>query len=175
MPTSEAPPTTRRQRTAVRTWPHCSAASPSWKPKIGASRRFCTYARSLLGHRTEPSHAPGRRCEAFVATGQRADIGRETTTAFTHAMASIYAQIGGHEALESVVADFYDRVLADDEPGTSGPRDHHSPLHSCRRASRVCPAFPTALPNRSSRRSPRFVTCLRPAARYSPLNCQVRV
>jgi hemoglobin len=30
-------------------------------------------------------------------------------------MASIYAQIGGHEALEAVVADFYDRVLADDE------------------------------------------------------------
>ena len=30
-------------------------------------------------------------------------------------MATIYEQIGGHEALEAVVADFYDRVLADDE------------------------------------------------------------
>jgi len=60
-------------------------------------------------------------------------------------MASIYAQIGGHEALESVVADFYDRVLADDEPGTSGPRDHHSPLHSCRRASRVMPGVPDGI------------------------------
>ena len=30
-------------------------------------------------------------------------------------MTSIYNQIGGHEALEVVVADFYDRVLADDE------------------------------------------------------------
>ena len=30
-------------------------------------------------------------------------------------MDTIYAQIGGHEALEAVVADFYDRVLADDE------------------------------------------------------------
>ena len=30
-------------------------------------------------------------------------------------MESIYAQIGGHEALEAVVADFYDRVLAYDE------------------------------------------------------------
>jgi hemoglobin len=30
-------------------------------------------------------------------------------------MPSIYAQIGGGEALETVVADFYDRVLADDE------------------------------------------------------------
>jgi hemoglobin len=30
-------------------------------------------------------------------------------------MESIYAQIGGHEALEAVVADFYDRVLADHE------------------------------------------------------------
>jgi hemoglobin len=29
-------------------------------------------------------------------------------------MASIYEQIGGHVALEAVVADFYDRVLADD-------------------------------------------------------------
>ncbi|HEY2447479.1 MAG TPA: group 1 truncated hemoglobin [Mycobacterium sp.] len=29
-------------------------------------------------------------------------------------MTSIYSQIGGHEALEGVVADFYDRVLADD-------------------------------------------------------------
>jgi hemoglobin len=28
-------------------------------------------------------------------------------------MTSIYEQIGGHEALEVVVADFYDRVLAD--------------------------------------------------------------
>jgi hemoglobin len=30
-------------------------------------------------------------------------------------MTSIYAQIGGHQALEAVVADFYGRVLADDE------------------------------------------------------------
>ena len=30
-------------------------------------------------------------------------------------MATIYTQIGGHEALAAVVADFYDRVLADDE------------------------------------------------------------
>jgi hemoglobin len=30
-------------------------------------------------------------------------------------MTSIYDQIGGHEALEVVVADFYDRVLADSE------------------------------------------------------------
>ena len=30
-------------------------------------------------------------------------------------MTSIYEQIGGAEALEAVVADFYDRVLADDE------------------------------------------------------------
>jgi hemoglobin len=30
-------------------------------------------------------------------------------------MSSIYSQIGGHEALEVVVDDFYDRVLADDE------------------------------------------------------------
>lgn len=30
-------------------------------------------------------------------------------------MSTIYSQIGGHEALEVVVADFYDRVLADDE------------------------------------------------------------
>ena len=30
-------------------------------------------------------------------------------------MTSIYVQIGGHEALEAVVADFYGRVLADDE------------------------------------------------------------
>lgn len=30
-------------------------------------------------------------------------------------MATIYEQIGGGEALESVVEDFYDRVLADDE------------------------------------------------------------
>lgn len=30
-------------------------------------------------------------------------------------MTSIYDQIGGYEALEVVVADFYDRVLADDE------------------------------------------------------------
>jgi hemoglobin len=30
-------------------------------------------------------------------------------------MDTIYAQIGGQEALEVVVADFYDRVLADDE------------------------------------------------------------
>jgi hemoglobin len=30
-------------------------------------------------------------------------------------MASIYEQIGGAEALEAVVADFYDRVLSDDE------------------------------------------------------------
>jgi hemoglobin len=30
-------------------------------------------------------------------------------------MSNIYSQIGGHEALEVVVADFYDRVLADDE------------------------------------------------------------
>jgi hemoglobin len=30
-------------------------------------------------------------------------------------MTSIYEQIGGAEALETVVADFYDRVLADDE------------------------------------------------------------
>ncbi len=30
-------------------------------------------------------------------------------------MANIYDQIGGHEALEVVVADFYDRVLADVE------------------------------------------------------------
>jgi hemoglobin len=30
-------------------------------------------------------------------------------------MSNIYHQIGGHEALEVVVADFYDRVLADDE------------------------------------------------------------
>jgi hemoglobin len=29
-------------------------------------------------------------------------------------MASIYTQIGGYQALEAVVADFYDRVLADD-------------------------------------------------------------
>ena len=29
-------------------------------------------------------------------------------------MTSIYQQIGGHEALEGVVDDFYDRVLADD-------------------------------------------------------------
>ncbi|WP_101950721.1 group 1 truncated hemoglobin [Mycobacterium sp. 3519A] len=28
-------------------------------------------------------------------------------------MATIYTQIGGHEALEAVVADFYERVLAD--------------------------------------------------------------
>ena len=33
-------------------------------------------------------------------------------------MASIYEQIGGHEELEAVVADFYDRVLADDELAT---------------------------------------------------------
>ena len=38
-----------------------------------------------------------------------------TTTAFTPLMTSIYIQIGGHEALEAVVADFYGRVLADDE------------------------------------------------------------
>lgn len=30
-------------------------------------------------------------------------------------MTSIFSQIGGHEALEAVVSDFYDRVLADDE------------------------------------------------------------
>ncbi len=30
-------------------------------------------------------------------------------------MSTIYSQIGGHEALEVVVADFYDRVLADAE------------------------------------------------------------
>jgi hemoglobin len=30
-------------------------------------------------------------------------------------MATIYSQIGGHEALEVVVEDFYTRVLADDE------------------------------------------------------------
>ena len=30
-------------------------------------------------------------------------------------MTSIYDQIGGHEALEVVVADFYDRVLANDQ------------------------------------------------------------
>jgi hemoglobin len=30
-------------------------------------------------------------------------------------MTSIYEQIGGAEALETVVDDFYDRVLADDE------------------------------------------------------------
>ena len=30
-------------------------------------------------------------------------------------MSSIYSEIGGHEALEVVVNDFYDRVLADDE------------------------------------------------------------
>ena len=30
-------------------------------------------------------------------------------------MTSIYEQIGGAEALEAVVTDFYDRVLADDE------------------------------------------------------------
>jgi hemoglobin len=30
-------------------------------------------------------------------------------------MSSIYSQIGGHEALEVVVNDFYDRVLADAE------------------------------------------------------------
>jgi hemoglobin len=30
-------------------------------------------------------------------------------------MTTIYTQIGGHEALETVVEDFYDRVLADDE------------------------------------------------------------
>jgi len=38
-----------------------------------------------------------------------------TTTAFTPLMTSIYIQIGGHEALEAVVAAFYGRVLADDE------------------------------------------------------------
>ena len=42
-------------------------------------------------------------------------------------MTSIYVQIGGHEALEAVVADFYGRVLADDElagffTGTNIPR-----------------------------------------------------
>jgi hemoglobin len=31
-------------------------------------------------------------------------------------MTSIYDQIGGQKALEVVVADFYDRVLADPEP-----------------------------------------------------------
>ncbi len=30
-------------------------------------------------------------------------------------MTTIYHQLGGHEALEVVVADFYDRVLADDQ------------------------------------------------------------
>jgi hemoglobin len=30
-------------------------------------------------------------------------------------MSTIYEQIGGHEALETVVGDFYDRVLADPE------------------------------------------------------------
>lgn len=30
-------------------------------------------------------------------------------------MTSIHVQIGGHEALEAVVAAFYGRVLADDE------------------------------------------------------------
>lgn len=35
--------------------------------------------------------------------------------AFASNMSNIYSQIGGHEALEVVVADFYDRVLADDE------------------------------------------------------------
>lgn len=30
-------------------------------------------------------------------------------------MPSIYGQIGGAEALETVVEDFYDRVVADDE------------------------------------------------------------
>lgn len=30
-------------------------------------------------------------------------------------MSTIYSQIGGHEALEAVVDDFYDRVLADPE------------------------------------------------------------
>jgi hemoglobin len=30
-------------------------------------------------------------------------------------MSTIYEQIGGHEALETVVEDFYDRVLADPE------------------------------------------------------------
>jgi hemoglobin len=30
-------------------------------------------------------------------------------------MSTIYSQIGGHEALEVVVADFYERVLADEQ------------------------------------------------------------
>ncbi|GBG39584.1 group I truncated hemoglobin [Mycobacterium montefiorense] len=33
----------------------------------------------------------------------------------TQSAASIYTQIGGYEAIECVVADFYDRVLADDQ------------------------------------------------------------
>jgi hemoglobin len=43
------------------------------------------------------------------------DIRGETLAAFTACMASIYTQIGGHQAQEAVVADFYHRVLADEE------------------------------------------------------------
>ncbi|OBA64477.1 hemin receptor [Mycobacterium sp. 1100029.7] len=36
-------------------------------------------------------------------------------TVMNESSSSIYTQIGGYEAIETVVDDFYDRVLADDE------------------------------------------------------------
>ena len=38
-----------------------------------------------------------------------------TASAFTRSMSTIYSQVGGHEALEIVVNDFYERVLVDPE------------------------------------------------------------
>jgi hemoglobin len=38
-----------------------------------------------------------------------------TASAFTRSMSTIYTQVGGHEALEIVVNDFYERVLVDPE------------------------------------------------------------
>jgi hemoglobin len=53
--------------------------------------------------------------EDFVAAGQRSENRDATAAALASTMSNIYSQIGGHEALEVVVADFYDRVLADGE------------------------------------------------------------